>query len=262
MVRFDLRLLNFPGEKLFKPRKRLAGINIPEIIKQSIAFAERDIEKINEESDVIILTDYMTDMGFENIQDLNEFITTHEFYIIAKNHENKEGVIKIITALKYLFAAKRVLQGLVADDTIFTFHLPYLTEACYDLDCSVLLAKENYFKQSLQTLRNVIEVSLTHAYYAFQDIDYDDLVESENHRIPEFKNLIKFLRTENLLTAEMERQLFELYKTLSQAVHSEILKLNCSSSGNYKTFLEWYDLYVKCARMYFSIIIRLMEVGV
>jgi hypothetical protein len=164
--------------------------------------------------------------------------------------------------LKYLFAAKRVLQGLVASDTVFSFHLPYLTQACYDLDCSILLAKENYFKQALQTLRNVIEVSLTHAYFSFNDMGYDNLMESEDRRIPNFRNLIKLLRTENLLTAEMERQLFELYKILSGAVHSEILKLNCSSSANYKTFLEWYDLYVKSVKLYFSIIIRLIEVGV
>ena len=153
MVRFDLRLLNFPAEKLIKPRKRLAGINVPKYIKQSIIFKETAVDEVNEETEAIVLTDYFTDSAFDNVEDLKEFINTHGFYLIAKDHENKEGVIKIVTALKYLFAVKRVLQGLVADDTVFSFHLPYFTEACHDLDCSILLAKENFFKQSLQTLR-------------------------------------------------------------------------------------------------------------
>ena len=68
MVRFDLRLLNFPAEKLFKPRKRLAGINVPKYIKDSTTFKENSIEEVSEESDVIILTDYFTDMAFDNIE--------------------------------------------------------------------------------------------------------------------------------------------------------------------------------------------------
>jgi hypothetical protein len=64
MVRFDLRLLNFPAEKLLNPRKRLAGVNVPKIIKDSITFKENSIEEVYEESDVIILTDYFTDMAF------------------------------------------------------------------------------------------------------------------------------------------------------------------------------------------------------
>ena len=54
-------------------------------------------------------------------------------------------------------------------------------------------------------------------------MDYDDLVEAQDHRVPPLKKMIKFLRTESLLTAELERQIFELYKTSSGAVHSEIL---------------------------------------
>jgi len=224
MVRFDLRLYNFPAEKLFKPRQRLKPIEVPMYVKRALSFKKESLETLNEESDVIILVDYFSfDLGFDNIADIKEYITTHEFYNLAKDSENKEAIIKIISALKYLFAAKRTLQGLVADDTIFSFHLPYLAEASFDLECSVTLIKEGYFKQSLQTLRNVIEVTSTHAHFSLHDMDYDELVEAQDRRVPPLKKMIKFLRTESLLTAELERQIFELYKTSSGAVHSEIL---------------------------------------
>ena len=264
MVRFDLRLYNFPAEKLIKPRQRLQPIEVPEYVKKVLSFKEDTLEELNEETDAIIFVDYFSfELGFDNINDIKEYIATHEFYSLAKDIDNKEAVTKIITALKYLFATKRILQGLVADDTIFSFHLPYLAEASFDLECSVTLIQEGYFKQSLQTLRNVIEVTLTHAYFSLHDMDYYDLVEAQDHRVPNLKKMIIFLRTENLLTAEMERQTFELYKTLSGAVHSEVLKLNTGrNSADYNTFKEWYETFIKVARIHFTLIIRMIEIGI
>jgi hypothetical protein len=264
MVRFDLRLYNFPAEKLFKPRQRLKPIEVPMYVKRALSFKEESFETLNEESDVIILVDYFSfDLGFDNIADIKEYIFTHELYNLIKGINNEEAIIKITTALKYLFAAKQTLQGLVADDTIFSFHLPYLAEASFDLECSVTLIKEWYFKQSLQTLRNVIEVTLTHAFFSLHDVDYNDLVESQDHRIPSLKKMIKFLRTESLLTAELERQIFELYKTLSGAVHSEILKLNTGrSSADYDTFNEWYETFIRAVQIHFAVIIRMIEIGI
>jgi len=262
MVRFDLRLLNFPAERLFKPRTRLAARPVPEYVKQTLLFKESGLEEISEESDVMIFIDYFS-FGFDNINDLREYIPSHELFNLTKDTDNTEGILKVITVLKYLFASKRVLQGLVLDDTVFSFHLPYLAEASYDLECSVDLIYRGYFKQSLQILRNVIEVTLTHAYYALNDMDYHDVLDSDDHRIPPVKDLIRFLRTENLLTREMERKIFDLYKTLSGAAHSEVRKLTSGQySMTYDAFLEWYKDFVDVTQMHFKIIIRMIEIGI
>ena len=262
MVRFDLRLLNFPAERLFMPRKRLAPLAVPDYVKEALLFKDTGIKAISEESDVIIFVDYFS-RGFDNFNDIKEYILSHEFFNLTKDTDNKDGITKVITTLKYLFASKRVLQGLVTDDTVFSFHLPYLAEASYDLECSVDLIYRGYFKQSLQILRNVIEVTLTHAYYTLNDMDYHDVLEADEHRIPPVKDIIRFLRKENLLTPEMERKIFELYKTLSSAVHSEIKKLNTGgNSATYTGFLEWYEAFVSVSQMHFKIIIRMIEIGI
>lgn len=265
MVNFDLRLFNFPAERLFKPRQRLAPVEVPDYVKKSLCFKESGIEELSEDSDVIIFTDYFSwNVGFDNnVEDIKEFVSTHGFFNLAKDSENKEAILKIITSLKYLFASKRMLQGLVADDSIFCLHLPYLIEASYDMECSISLTQLDYFKQSLQTLRNVIEATLTHAYFALKDMDYDDLLEAEDQRIPPIKEIIRFLRTENLLIPEKERQVFDLYKKLSGAVHSEVKKLNSSrNSGSYNSFLEWYEDFVNVAQLNFQIIFRMIEIGI
>ncbi len=57
MVRFDLRLYNFPAEKLIKPRQRLQPIEVPEYVKKVLSFKEDTLEELNEETDAIIFVD-------------------------------------------------------------------------------------------------------------------------------------------------------------------------------------------------------------
>ena len=101
MVRFDLRLFNFPAERLIKPRQRLAPVEVPEYVKKVISFEESGLDELSEESDVIVFVDYFTwDIGFDNITDIKEYISSNEFFSLAKDADNKEAVAKIITSLK------------------------------------------------------------------------------------------------------------------------------------------------------------------
>ena len=85
MVNFQLRLYNFPAERLFKPRKRLAPNLVPKAIVDLLPFSEEDLNDISEESDVIQFIEYFAfDLGFDNIQDFSEYINTNEFYLIVK----------------------------------------------------------------------------------------------------------------------------------------------------------------------------------
>jgi len=260
---FQLRLYNFPAEKLFKPRKRLNPVEVPKYIKKILPFEEEKLELISKESNFIAFIDWFAfDLDFEHINDLKEYVASHNFYLFFKEifPENDD---KLINVIKYLYTCKRVLQGLVADGNIFSFHLPYLAEGSFDLECSITLIESGYFKQSLQALRNVIEVTLIHAFYAIKDIDHEDLIETEDHRAPALKTIISFLRSENLFTPDLERQFFELYKNLSGAVHSEVLKLNTGrTTTDYYTFNEWYEMYIKTANIHLQLIIRMIEIGI
>lgn len=264
MVNFDLRLFNYPAERLIRPRQRLQPLAIPNYIKDLIPFQELQLDKVTADSDIISFIDYLSgDLGFNNENDLKEYISNHDFFILTKDLKEHQITKIVTTSLAYLFASKRVLQGLVTDDTIFSYHLPYIAEASYDLECSVALIQLGYFKQSLQTLRNVIEVTLTHGFYALQDIDYEDLLSLDEHKVPILKDIIRFLRTENLLSADVERQIFTLYKSLSGAVHSEIRKLNTTTNiTDIVTLKEWYDFFAKTSVIHLVIIIRMIEVGI
>ena len=99
MVNFDLRMFNFPAEKLIKPRQRLQPIQVPEYVKKALTFQEDVLENLNEESDVVVFIDYFSfEVGFDNLKDIEEYISNHEFFEITESVHNKEAIKKIITA--------------------------------------------------------------------------------------------------------------------------------------------------------------------
>ncbi|MCW3109866.1 MAG: hypothetical protein JWQ09_4372 [Segetibacter sp.] len=265
MKSFTLRLFNFPGERLIKSRQRLKPVQVPEPIKKLLPFKETNLYGITEDTDVIQFIDWFAfDLAFNNIEDIKEFVYTNSCYLFFKEYSSDPILeVKLMTALIYLYASKRILQGLVADDTIFSYHLPYLAEAAFDLECSITLIETGYFKQSLQTLRNVIELTLAHAYFAVKDLDFEDLLEDTDKRIPPLRQLIIFLRSEELLTAQLEQQIFDAYKFLSGAVHSEITKLNTGrTTTDNESFMDWYNAFIKAININMKTIIRMIEIGI
>jgi len=270
MVKFEYSLLNLPAERIFSPREKLPGCDVTEL-KCLIPFSESNIEEITIETDVIKFTDFFTsDFGFDNIDDFTDYVQSNNLYKTINNISKDGGasehlmfIKKTVTALKYPFCLQRMLEGLVANDAIYTYHLPYLIESASDLESSFLLIEYCYFKQSLQTLRNVIELTLAHAYYGFRGLDFNDLAQSIDFRMPSFRSgknsLLKFLKEELLIDSQFENDIIELYKELSGAVHSEIRMLN--SVQNFNIFNKWYDFLCKTGELDLKIILRMLEVG-
>jgi hypothetical protein len=57
-----------------------------------------------------------------------------------------------------------VVEALLSDSQFFS--LPHILEAREELDCSVLLAKNLYYKQALQMLRSLLELNVAHVHFA------------------------------------------------------------------------------------------------
>lgn len=176
MPDFSLHLYTMPVERLINPRERLKGISIPIEIIKLFPLREQSFENINENTDCIQFLEFWNHFPFDNAADLKEYISNDTFYSsFLKTSEDTNTGIFIIAIMKYLFTIKRLLQYLVSDDSAFSYHLPFLTEALYDLECSFYIMKGGYFKQSLQTLRSVLEVTLLHAYFGLKFLNNDEL---------------------------------------------------------------------------------------
>lgn len=121
----------------------------------------------------------------------------------------------------------------------------FLAEASFDLECSYYLMQGEYYKQSLQILRNVLEVTLLQAYFALNYLDDKGLGNAMQQKHPSLKELIVNLRKYNLLSDKMEQQYFKLYKELNSAVHSEVSNLTVYHNFSCKiSFSKWYNTFI------------------
>lgn len=266
-MEFEYRLINMPVERLFSPKLKLQGQNVSVPLK-FIPFKLSN-KKISSDLDVIKFLDYFTQYPdfFDNTSDFKEYLKSNNLYLSLDKFPDKDLknriTNKIINALKYPFALQRMLQSLVASDTIFTFHLPYLNEAALDMEASFLLIEHGYYKQSLQSLRNVIEVTLAHAYFGLKGLDFYDIASTIDFRMPPLRggneSLIRFLKENGIIDDNLESRIISLYKNLSGAVHSEIRTLN--SFNNKSSIDQWYNIFVKTGELNLRLILRMINVG-
>jgi len=91
-----------------------------------------------------------------------------------------------VTAAKYPFALRQMLRGLIGEDFAFCFELPYLAEAEDDLLVSFELATQGRSKQSIQTSRSVLEVTIAHAYFGVRGENHERLAANPDFRMPPF----------------------------------------------------------------------------
>lgn len=264
MLDFELVMYNIPMERLSNPRMRLKGINIPQNIINLLPLKIHSFEQITENTESIKLLYFFDNRLFDNVADLKEFISNDDLYrnsYIAS--EDTSTADFLCTALTYQFIAKRLLQYFVGDDTAFAYHLPFLAEATNDIECSYYLMKGGYFKQSLQTLRNVLEVTLLHAYFSLKYLDDDDLQSVIKHKYPNLKELIRFLKVESIITPNLETEYLRSYKDLSLAVHSEIEKLTVMNNFTYKRdFSKWYIAFTKVSKIHIQTMMRMAKIGI
>ena len=172
-------------------------MNITKDIVKLFPLKEEPLEKINVDTDCIQFLEFFNDIGFNNETDLLEYIKSDDLvnsYEDSKSANNDVTIVYLVTTLKYQFICKRLLQYCCGDDSAFAFHLPFLAEAIYDLECSYYLMKGNYFKQSLQTLRSILEVTLLHAYFALKYLDRDALEVAVKQKYPSLKEMIGFFK--------------------------------------------------------------------
>jgi hypothetical protein len=236
-----------------------------------LPFEENNILKISRKTDFIVFTGFFTkEFNFNNIKDFKEYTRSNSLYKKLNKIEDLEIrgylVNKITSALKYPFVLKRMLQGLILDDTIYTYHLPFLIESASDLEASFLLIENGYFKQSLQTLRNVIELTLAHAYFGLKGLSYEDLAESIDFRMPSLRygknSLLNFLKDQGIVDAQLDAEIIDLYQTLSGAVHSAVKMLNTAQAKYTVAYFEnWYNHLTKTCEANLKVILKMIEVG-
>jgi len=131
-------------------------------------------------------------------------------------------------ALKHYFAWQ-VISNILGNRG--KWHPELLLESVDDLRCSIFLAKEHFFKQALQVLRNYCEICVAMLYFAMNENAFVGWYEDKNnYHVPDFRNeMLKEL--ESVLDITEIDFLTKRYRELNHSVHSKRRRLNWNLSS-------------------------------
>ncbi len=153
---------------------------------------------------------------------------------------------------KYIVAFKCCVHSLLEDARFYS--LAHLLESQNDLECSLLLASNFYYKQATQLLRNFLEETFLPLHFCDNTTDFDAW-KANMYRIPPLRGrdgLIKRLLKKKVIFEALAIRISDLYGKLSAYIHggeSTMLHRNIHLGEIHKvgfnldTFSEWCQLF-------------------
>jgi len=118
-----------------------------------------------------------------------------------------------------------VVEALLSESQFFS--LPHTLEASEELDCSVLLAKNLYYKQAFQMLRSLLELNVVHVYFAGDQMAYTAWQNGQGDRLQlrGKKMLLERLQEKGAINPNLRKSVDDLYAELNGTIHNAEAKM-------------------------------------
>src|SRR5260221_5592371 len=167
---------------------------------------------------------------------------------------------------KYAIALKCCIHRILEDAGFYS--LAHVLEAESDLDCSLLLASNFYYKQAALMLRSILEEVLLPIHFCENVSDFDNW-KGNNYRTPNLRGrdgLIQRLLKKNIIYEPLATQTANLYGNLSAYVHgsqSTLINQNIHLGEvhrvefNQSIYSTWCQLFCECVDM----VVRLQKIN-
>jgi len=222
---------------------QLGGDRIAEMSRDFTAFAASDIPALLKSEDQIVkqVKDRVVrDDGSETMN-----VVLHE--LLEDPLFGKMG--------KSYIAWSSTVQHLTEEGEFFS--LPHVLESLDELDCSVLLAQNGFYKQALQTLRTFLEGVLLHLYFCVHQ-DAFRAWKAGTYRVPRVRGrggLTRQLLDDGVLDVALRTVLDGLYEGLNANIHGAEARLihrgvfQGETNGvrfEYARLVEWMEAFAQC----------------
>lgn len=205
---------------------------------------------------------YLFDGGVTEMQQLAEELSDASTEVYHQDPAKRETTprdflhdLKFGRAAKALIAWKAVDSAVLSESAFVSIY--HTLEAGSDLDCSVQLVKQHYYKQAGYCLRAFIE-NITLPLWFVAEPEAFAAWNKDDFRVPRFRGkdgLVRKLVTQHLITDELSKQTDSLYQRLNAYVHSTAGTMIHGGhvSGEWRglsfkhdAFDEWCDLVAAC----------------
>jgi len=169
---------------------------------------------------------------------------------------------------KHSIAWAGVTEALLSESQFFS--LPHILEVEEELSCSVLLAKNLYYKQALQNLRSLLELNVLHVHFVGDQVAYTDWQDGR-YRVPRLRGsggLLEQLVTRGAISANLSKSIGELYEELNGTIHSAEGKMlhrglrdRRWAGMQFKTseFRAWCDYVSRIVKVSTSLLLAMLE---
>ena len=159
---------------------------------------------------------------------------------------------------KYAIAMKCCIHRLLEDAGFYS--LAHILESDSDLECSLLLAANFYYKQATLMLRNILEAVFLPICFCANISDFDAW-KANSFRTPKLRGkdgLIKQLVNQKIIQAPFDKRVADLYGNLSAYVHGSentLIHQNIHLGQalrvefNPARFTEWCNSFCECAEV-------------
>ncbi|MEA3375239.1 MAG: hypothetical protein U9R72_03445 [Chloroflexota bacterium] len=101
--------------------------------------------------------------------------------------------------------------------------MPLYDEAVEDLECAFFLSANCFYKQALQVLRGVIELSVAHGYFILSQDAFEQWRDDPNYRLPYVRGnggMLHRLHQAQWIDDRIYETGYELYGLLNGCVHA------------------------------------------
>ena len=170
---------------------------------------------------------------------------------------------------KHAVAFEGLLNAILSDGAFVS--LPHILETDSDLECSLLLASRMYYKQALQALRGVLEMSVAQVHFAGHPDDFQLWVNGAwpLPRMRGHKGWLAKLKAEAALSTDIEEQVSDLYDLLNGTVHASEMRLIHSGlpKGRWaglqfkrQQFDDWCSCYGRTVAVSFRLLARMLAI--
>ncbi len=160
---------------------------------------------------------------------------------------------------KNSIAWSAVCQSLLEESAFFS--LPHILETETDLEASILLSSECFYRHALQILRNYLEGVILQLYFCDNPSDFTRW-EKGTFKVPPFRHrkegLLAIVQNRGILPPDLSQTASELYGDLSASIHgAEQCLINAGlftghwkgSIFKYDYFAIWCDYFARCVNI-------------
>jgi hypothetical protein len=250
-------LKNFPLDE-FEDFSKLSDSKLH---KFYLDLNDEDMEFLNSDGTVSILdSDTLSEVMFQD--SLMQFILKWNLKFNDSEYKNfkllqsKKTKLKLNRCLAYFAACNAFLSWILEESR---FHsLPLILDSISEIEASFVLSANFYYKQSVQLLRNFLELVVAQYFFSSNTLKYDDWRTKPDFKMPMFRGkngMIKYLLKNGKIDSDEEKTLDNLFGTLSAYTHSRYEKLvhmdpktgkSIPFDYNERYLEEWIELAINC----------------